>query len=180
MTYPILGYEDTGTWRDLYTGTDPNFGDPENADGALDAAGTPSEPIATRLDGPWGLPYWEGLEDPSSPTGLPFTESPNPSLPNVSVGAEPISGAYEGAFRTHGPVTAWGYEPSGGLWGDQAYGRIMRFPANIPDRYDANGVFVGDYRDELAAAIASNDMPDISDSEVTTMLVNWPHAAGGV
>lgn len=169
---------DTGVWRDLNTGVDPNWGDPENADGALDSAGDPGEPISTRLDGPWGLPWWEGLEDPTSPTGLPFTESPNPTYPNESVGASAISGAYEGAYRTHGPVYAWGLEPSGGLTGDQAIGRIMRFPANIPDRYDPDGVWNVDYMDELAAAIAANDQPIITDAQTTTSLLLWPNVGG--
>jgi hypothetical protein len=168
-------YEDTGTWRDLATGVDPNWGDPENADGALDAAGTPPEPIYTRLEGPWGIPWWDGIEDPTSPTGLPFPESPNPSYPNESVGAAPLPGAYEPAFRTHGPIMQWGHEPSGGLYGDQAIGRIQRFPANIPDRYDPNGIWNIDYRDELAATIAANEQPLITDAETTTNLIQWPN-----
>lgn len=174
MTY----YEDTGTWRDIVTGVDPNWGDPENADGALDSAGTPAEPIHTRLEGPWGAPWWEGLEDPESPTGLPFTESPNPSYPNESVGASPIAGAYEPAYRTHGSVYEWGHEPSGGLYGDQAIGRIMRFPANVPDRYDPYGVWNIDYMDELAATMYANGAPLVTDSEVTTQLINFPHVSG--
>lgn len=164
-----------GTWRDLNTGVNPNWGDPENADGATDQAGDPGAPITTRLEGPYGLPWWEGLEDPDSPIGLPFPESPNPTYANESVGASPISGAYDGAYRTHGPVVAWGHEPSGGIWGDQAIGRIMRFPANIPERYDRNGVWNLDYRDELAASIAANQQPLITDAETTTNLLLWPN-----
>lgn len=173
-----MSYEDTGVWRDLATGVDPMWGNPQDADGALDAAGTPPEPIHTRLDGPWGLPWWDGLEDPTSPTGLPFRESPNPSYPDESIGAKPLPGAYEPAVRTVGPVRAFGHEPSGGLSGDQAVGRIMRFPANIPDRYDPNGVWNLDYRDELAASIAANESPLITEAEATTSLLLWPNVGG--
>lgn len=167
--------EGNGVFRDLSTGVDPQWATPEFADGALDMPGDPGEPVHTRLEGPWGLPWFEGLEDPDSPTGLPFAESPNPSYPNESVGARPIAGAYDGTYRTHGPVYQWGHEASGGLAGDQAVGRIMRFPANIPDRYDPNGVWNLDYRDELAATIAANQQPLITDAEVTTSLMLWPN-----
>jgi hypothetical protein len=52
-------------------------------------------------------------------------------------------------------------------------GRIMRFPANIPERYDANGVNVGDYRDLLAQTLAANSLPNFTDTEVLTNLVQW-------
>jgi hypothetical protein len=66
--------------------------------------------------------------------------------------------------------------PAGIQMGDQMVGRIMRFPANIPDRYDRDGVYTGnDYRDELAALIATGDVPMKSDAEVTTNLVLWPN-----
>jgi hypothetical protein len=168
---PDLDY-DIGTWRDLATGVDPNWSDPENADGALDSAGDPGEPINTRLDGPNGLPWWDGLEDPFIVTGL--TTTADPQYPDEAVGAQPIVGAYEGAYRTRGPVYAWGFEPSGGLNGDQALGRIMRFPANLPDRYDPNGVWNIDYRDELAATLDANDAPDISNATLSTDLLLWP------
>lgn len=171
----MTAYEDTGVWRDLATGVDPTWAWPEDADGATDKAGDPGSPVYTRIEGPYGLPWWEGLEDPTSPIGLPFTESPNPSYPDQSVGAKELPGAYEPAVRTHGPVVAWGHEPSGGLYGDQSIGRIMRFPANIPDRYDRNGVWNLDYRDELAASIANNNAPIITDAETTTDLLQWPN-----
>jgi hypothetical protein len=50
----------------------------------------------------------------------------------------------------------------------------MRFPPNIPERYDRNGVWNIDYRDELAAVIAFGDQPIISEAEVTTSLVLGP------
>lgn len=169
-------YEDTGTWRDIATGVNPEWGDPTEANGATDGITIPGEPIYTRLEGPWGAPWWEGLEDPTSPTGLP-AESPNPTYPNESVGALPLAGAYEPAVRTHGPVRAWGHEASGGLYGDQSIGRIMRFPANIPERYDPNGIWNIDYKDELAATLAANQAPMISDAEVTTNLTQWPNVS---
>lgn len=164
--------EPEGVWRDLNTGINPNFGDPEWADGATDQPGDFGEPITTRLEGPWGLPWFEGIEDPKAVSGL--FSSPNPSYPYEDLGAEPIVGAYEPAVRTLGPVQAWGHEPSGGIYGDQAIGRIQRFPANIPERYDRNGVWNIDYRDELAAVLAYGNQPIVSDAEVTTSLVLGP------
>lgn len=169
---PADEYAGFGVWRDLDTGVDPVFGDPTLADGALDQPGIPMLPVYTRPDGPNNLPWFEGIENPYAETGL--MESPNPTYPQEDVGAQPIVGAYEGAYRTHGPVRAWGMEPSGGWYGDQAFGRIMRFPANIPDRYDPFGVQMPDYRDELAASIAANNEPIISDAEVTTSLLLYP------
>lgn len=165
-------FEGFGVWRDLNTGVNPSWADPTQADGANDGPGIPSEPIVTRIEGPYGLPWFDAQESPFVTTGL--ETSPDPTYPNEDVGRLPIVGAYEGAFRTHGPVRAFGHEVSGGLTGDQALGRIMRFPANIPDRYDANGVDIGDYRDELAAAIAANDAPSISDQMVNTSLLLYP------
>jgi hypothetical protein len=156
----------TGTFRDLATGVDPAWADPENADGATDDAGIPGAEIDTRLDGPYGLPWWDGFEDPFAKTGL--FQSQDLSMADPAVGASPIVGAYEGAFRTRGPVVAFGYE-------DQAVGRIMRFPAIIPERYDADGVFDTDYRDTLAQALINNSMPYVTDAEVTTGLMTWPN-----
>ncbi len=171
-------FEGFGTWRDLHTGVDPVWYDPTLADGATDQAGDPGEPVDTRLEGPWGLPWFEGLENPFTDSGLPLISSMNPTYPEEDVGKLPIVGAYEGAFRTHGPVVAWGLEPSGGLGGDQAIGRIMRFPANIPDRYDPNGVWNVDYRDELAATIAANAQPYVTDDDVTASLLSFPLPSG--
>lgn len=161
-----------GTWRDLHVGVNPQYGDPEWVDGSTDQPGDFGVPIDTRLEGPWGIPWWDAQEDPAAASGL--FSSPNPSYPNEDVGASPIVGAYEPAVRTLGPVQAWGHEPSGGIYGDQALGRIMRFPPNIPERYDRNGVWNIDYRDELAAVIAFGDQPIISEAEVTTSLVLGP------
>lgn len=166
---------EVGTWRDLETGVDPGWLNPEEVDGAFDNPGTPPEPIHTRIEGPWRIPWYDGLEDPFYPTNLPLLSSPNPTYPVEDIGAEPIVGAYDGAYRTLGPVGAWGHEPSGGLGGDQAIGRIMRFPANIPSRYDQNGVFQGDYRDELIATLDYGNPPIVSDAEVTTSLTQWPN-----
>lgn len=165
-------------YRDLDTGVDPQWATPENVDGALDDAGDPGVPITTRLEGPWGLPWIEGLETPNAPTGLLSSPNPLPWSPNEDVGKEALPGAYQGAFRTSGPIRAWGHEPSGGLGGDQAIGRIMRFPANIPDRYDRYGVWNTDYKDELQAAIEMNDQPYVDDAAVTTSLLLWPNVQG--
>jgi hypothetical protein len=165
-------FEDTGVWRDIATGVNPEWATPEWADAALDDPGDPGAPVNTRLDGPWGVPWWDGLEDPTAPTGL--FASPDVQYPNEAVGASPIVGAYEPAVRTSGPVVGWSHEPSGGLGGDQAIGRIMRFPANIPDRYDPSGVWNVDYRDELASVIALNGQGVVTDSEVTTSLLLYP------
>lgn len=161
------------TYRDLATGVNPTWADPQDAVPDFDGAGIPDQPIVTRLEGPWGLPWIEGVEDPTAATGL--MASPNPTYPQEDVGALPIVGAYEPAVRTLGPIQAFGHEPSGGLNGDQAIGRIMRFPANIPDRYDPNGVWNVDYRDELAASLANSSEPIVGDAEVTTQLVLYPN-----
>jgi hypothetical protein len=161
-----------GVWRDLDTGVDPSWFNPEEVDGALDDAGIPKDgPIHTRLEGPWGLPWYEGVEDPAAVTGLFASADPLPWSPFEDVGAKPIVGAYEGAFRTRGPVQAWGHE------GD-AIGRIMRFPANIPERYDGNGIWNIDYRDELAAVDAANQQPYISDAFINTNLILLPSIPG--
>lgn len=168
-----------GTWRDLNTGVNPAWGFPEDADGALDQAGTPAEPVHTRLEGPWGLPWWDGLEDPNWQWDeLGLVASPDPTYPREDIGAAPIVGAYEPAVRTRGPVYKWSHEPSGGIYGDQSIGRIMRFPANIPERYDQNGVWNLDYRDELAGSIAANESPMVSEAEYTTSLLLWPNVQG--
>jgi hypothetical protein len=174
-----------GTWRDLDTGVDPAWGDPESADADLGGYGAatawrklPDEPVTTRLEGPWGLPWYDGLEDPYDSTGL--TSSPNPTAwsPNEDVGAQPIVGAFEGAFRTRGPIMQWGHEVSGGLFGDQAIGRIMRFPANIPERWDPYGVENPDWKDELSAAEYFNSQPYTTDAAITTSLLQWPNVQG--
>lgn len=164
-----------GTWRDLDTGVDPYFYSmyPEYADGALDDPGIPDEPIYTRLEGPWGLPWHEGLEDPLAATGLDSTPNPTIFDGNHDFGAVAIVGAYEGAYRTYGPVQRWSHEPSGGLSGDQAVGRTMRFPANPPERYDTHGVRATDWRDFLTQGVEANEIPYMSDDEVNDSVLYW-------
>jgi len=170
---PADGNPFDGVWRDLETGVNPLYDNPEDAHAANDLPGTPPEPIYTRLEGPWGLPWYDAVEDPYKAIDIPQTNDPLPWSPNEDVGGQARIGAFEGAFRTRGPVRAWGHEPSGGLSGDQALGRIMRFPANIPERYDPYGVFNTDPRDDLAAAMEYGDLPYQSDTGVTMNLLQW-------
>lgn len=163
-----------GTWRDLETGTDPQYHNPEEADGANNGPGIPSAPIYTRLEGPWGLPYWDAVEDPYTRVTVPASPDPLPWSPREDVGAQPQIGAYEGAYRTRGAVQAFSHEPSGGLFGDQNLGLIMRFPANIPDRYDPHGVWNTDIRDDLAASMAVSNLPYQTDEQLTQRLLLWP------
>lgn len=156
------------TWRDL-EGNDPRWDV-----GAPDQPAPPlsSVPIITAIEGPWGLPWLDGLEDPSATTGL-LKPSPDPQIDRPDVGWVMPPGAYRGEYRTLGPVQQFGLEPSGGLSGDQAIGRTMRFPVNVPERYDANGVNVGDYRDLLAGSLAINNAPTFTDENIITDLVQW-------
>ena len=160
-------YNAASTWRDI-EGVDPAWNQPNEPNPPLPR----SEPIVTRFEGPWGVPWIEGLEDPKSPSGL-TAPTVNPGLDTPDVGWDMPPGDYRGEYRTRGPVQAWGHETSGGLWGNQAVGRTMRFPANIPDRYDANGVWVGDYRDSLAAQLIANQTPAFSDVNTIEDLVSW-------
>jgi hypothetical protein len=170
-----------GAWQDLTTGVNPMNSHPEDADGALDAAGTPAEPIVTRIEGGAAmvLPWWDAKEDPAATTGLYASPNPLPWVVAQDEGGHAIVGAYEGAVRTRGPVYQWGHEPSGGLDGDQAIGRILRFPANKPERYDPNGVHNVDYRDELAWAIQTNGAGVVSESEYVRELLVLPNVSGG-
>jgi len=163
-----------GTWRDLETGVNPEWLNPEEANAATDGPGTPKEPIYTRLEGPWGMPWWDSVEDPYGKSPVPLTADPLPWSPNEDVGGEAHVGAYEGAYRTRGPVYQWGHEVSGGLSGDQARGLIMRFPANIPERFDAYGVWNTDIRDDLAASMVNEGLPYATDFAVTEDLLDWP------
>jgi hypothetical protein len=165
-----------GTWRGLQTGVDPMYSNPEWADGATDQPGDPGAPIETPLEGGGGmvLPWFDAHEDPTAATGLYASMNPTPWVLVQDAGGQPVAGAYEPAVKTRGPVYQWGHEPSGGLMGDQAMARIMRFPANKPERYDPNGVQMPSYSDELAAAIATNGMGVITESEYTTELINFP------
>jgi hypothetical protein len=177
MYDPNVPYD--GAWVDLATGVNPEWMTPEEANGANDGPGIPrDEPITTRLEGPWGLPYWDAVEDPYRQVDIPQSATPNAWSPNEDVGGQPRTAAYEGAYRTRGPIQAWGHEPSGGLWGDQAIGRIMRFPANVPERFDAYGVWNTDIRDDLAASMDNQGLPYRGDTEVTTSLLQWPNVWG--
>lgn len=169
-----------GYWRGLSTGTKPEWQWPENADAALDQVPIPVEPIETDLDGfeggPAGsLPWWDASEDPHAGTG--FYASMDPTYPYEDIGGRAIVGAYEPAVRSRGPVypAYTGYEPSGGLGGDQAIGRIMRFPANVPDRSDPynEGVWLGDYHDDLGIAVANNAQGEIPETEYTASILGW-------
>lgn len=162
-----------GAWRDVDTGVNPEWDDPEESNAATDGPRIPLEPIYTRFDGPWGMPWWDAVEDPYGRVDLRPSPDPLPWSPREDVGGLPMVGAYEGAYRTRGPVQAWGHEPSGGLSGDQALGLLMRFPANVPERYDEYGVWNTDIRDDLAGAMAVSDLPYESDAAVTYDLLAW-------
>lgn len=165
-----------GTWRDLEVGVDPEWEMPEEADGANDGPGIPLEPVYTRLEsGTTGLPWWDAVEDPETRIELPQSMTPNAWSPAEDVGSVQRQAAYEGAYRTRGPVRAFGLEPSGGFGGDQAVGRIMRFPANAPDRFDLYGVFNTDPRDELAGAMSVADLPYDTTTTITTDLLQYPN-----
>lgn len=156
--------------RHLVTGVAPAA---QYADAALDQRGTPSAPIEVELPFVPGIPWSEGLEDPTNPTGLATTA--DPALPVPDVGARQIVGAYEGAVRTRGPVTQWSHEASGGLFGDQETGRTMRFAGFEVDRYDADGVIDRSWADELAADIANNGQGQVSEAVMMTSLLMGPN-----
>lgn len=167
-----------GAWRELQTGTKPEWQWPENADAAFDQVPIPSEPITTDLMNYQGgaamvLPWYDAKENPEAQTGM--YSSMNPTYPQQDIGGRSIVGAYEAAVRTRGPVYQWGHEVSGGLWGDQEMGRIMRFPANVPSRYDPYNEYVyqGDYRDELAAAIANNGQGITTENEYVSSILMY-------
>lgn len=169
-----MDYVDDAVFRDI-EGVTPDWTNPNLPNPPIPR----DEPIVTRIEGPWGVPWLDGQEDPFEPSGL-LAPSKNPQIDEPDVGWSMPPGDYQGAFRTKGPVRAWGHEPSGGLWGDQALGRTMRFPVNVPDRYDANGVWVGDYRDQLAYNVAVNKMPSFTDTDAIEDLVTWePPKFGG-
>jgi hypothetical protein len=170
-----------GEWRDLATGVDGMMDNPEWADGATDQPGIPDEPINTRLPAVPGYPWYEPQEDPYTLTPITISPNPAPWTPDegsAESGMLPIVADYDPAYRTSGPIQAWGHEVSGGLSGDQAIGRIMRFPANIPERYDPYGVFNTDVRDDLSGAMAVSNMEYQDDAAVTTDLLQWPNVWG--
>lgn len=171
-----------GAWRGLPTGTKDESRWPENADAAFDQVPIPPGPIEGdfgALEGGGGsvLPWWDASENPYAPTG--FYASMDPTYPYEDRGGLPIVGAYEPAVRTVGPARPWGYEVGGGLGGDQALGRIMRFPANVPmrdDPYD-EGVWLGDVHDELSIAVANNSQDQVTEEAYTASLLG--HWTGG-
>jgi hypothetical protein len=162
------------TWREL-EGENP---EPGNSGDYPEPPIPHDSPVVTPMigdNGPWGFPWLDGLEDPTAqPVNLLL--SPDPQIDTWTgqdVGGVIGPGPYRGEYRTQGPVRAWGLEASGGWAGDQAIGRIMRFPANIPERYDANGVYVGDYRDILATTQLLNNYPTFTETESIDDLVQW-------
>ncbi len=163
-----------GRWLDIHTGVD--VATPENMSPAWDQPGIPTDgPIDTRFEGPWGMPEWDGLEDPFNYLeDVSVSPNPQPWSPNEDVGRKADLGAYEGAFRTRGGVQPWGHEASGGWDGDQNLGLIMRFPSNIPERFDAYGIWNTDTRDDIAAALNHLELDYVSDRDVTQSLLNWP------
>lgn len=166
-----------GTWRGLPTGVNVMYDNPELADGATDQPGDTGAPIETEITGGAAmvLPWFDALEDPDQDPGLFHVDINSTSYHDSQIaGAMPIVGAYEPAVKTRGPVRQWGHEVSGGLTGDQEMARIMRFPANIPERYDPNGVWNIDYADELAEAIASNGYGTVTEQDYTTQLLLLP------
>lgn len=116
-----------------------------------------------------GFPWPDVQEDPDHYAGVPITLDPMMDTPDL--GNSEIVGAWDGTFGTNGPVVQWGYEVSGGLDGDQAMGRVMRFQNMGPERYSANGVQEPSYADELAARIASNGQGQVTDNEIMTNLL---------
>ena len=139
------------------------------ADGAVDAPGTPD--VNVLAQGPWpatGQPWLDVMEDPYAP-GLPFA-SPDPAYPRPDVGALPIVGAYDGTYKTEGPVTGFGEE-------QQAVGRVQRFGNNGPDRSPGRGegsVMDGpSYADELAAALAATGQGPTSDADLYSNLLMY-------
>lgn len=146
--------------RGLATGAARDTGHADMGDAKLLTA-----PQDILLDsGPGDTRWIEGLEDPSATVNAP--PSHDPQLPRPDIGAMPEQGAYEGAFRSVGPVRAWGYE-------DQALGRIMRFPVETPESWSANGVSSPAYLDEIAAALASNGRGQVTREEYTTSILTF-------
>lgn len=167
-----------GTIRGLNTGVHDESAWPENADAAFDQTPIPEVPWElpeSPLEGGSAmmLPWFDALEDPTAGTGM--YASMDPTYPQQDIGGKGIVGAYEAAVRTRGPVYQFGHEVSGGLHGDQELGRIMRFPANVPSRHDptSDPVWMGDYRDELASAIANNAHGYTTESEYTASLLSY-------
>jgi hypothetical protein len=167
-----------GAVRELSTGVHDERAWPENVTAGLDQTPIPEVPWDLPESGLEGgaamvLPWFDAQEDPVARTGM--YASMDPTYPQQDIGGKSIVGAYEAAVRTQGPVYQWGHEVSGGLHGDQAEGRIMRFPANVPSRHDpmSDPVWQGDYRDELASAITNNAQGYTTESEYTASLLSY-------
>lgn len=161
-----------GVMRYLHTGVsrEPNPIDESTPD--LFESWIPDLPEDTVL--PNLTPWFDGHEDPNEkPFDMPFIESPDPHYVDWSVGGMIPPGAYDGSYYTRGPVSYGlsGMDESGGLGGDQALGRRMKFDPYVPERYDVNGIETPSYADELAAAIAANGYGQVSDAEMTSSLL---------
>lgn len=163
---PAATWQDA-VYRELATGVP--LADTEGGGDEYGQSGIPDGPITTILPNQTGVPWVEGLEAPESAPSLPWTA--DPQYEDFTTGAMPAPGAYEGSFRTSGPVVGFGHEVSGGPYGDQALGRRQKFSPYIPERYDRNGVQMPSYADELAAALAYNGQGQVSESEYTTDLL---------
>lgn len=164
MAAGVMRYLHTGVSKELNTLDEST---PDLADGYLPAL--PEDTILPNLS-----PWYDGHEDPYAyPAEMPFLQSPDPQYADVSVGAAMPVGAYDGTYYTRGPVSFGlsGMDESGGLSGDQALGRRMKFEPYIPERYDVDGITTPSYADELAAAIAANGQGQVSDAEMTTSLL---------
>jgi hypothetical protein len=137
---------------------------------SLDQAGIPAASEELFLPAA-GFPWGDSLEDPEAVYDPQIRFSQDPTVFDPTAGNAQIVGAFDGAYETRGPVVPFGYEVSGGLAGDQAYGRTMRFANNGPERYDPNGVQFPDWADELAASLYYNGQGFVSENESTTNLI---------
>lgn len=155
-------------WRE-FTGAPQNVA-AWDATPSLDQAGIPTVVEQVFLPAQ-GFPWGDALEDPAAVYDTHIGMSADPVVFDPSGGNLAIVGAYDGAYSTQGPVVPFGYEVSGGLSGDQAYGRTMRFANNGPERYDPNGVQFPSWADELAANLAYNGMGMATDAEFTSNLM---------
>lgn len=151
-------------WRGLL-GDNPNDANASQADGPI-----PPHVDYVFVPTPTGFPWGDVQEDPDAMySGIDYTNDVQIDVPDV--GNQQIAGAWDGAYATKGPIVPWGYEVSGGLDGDQALGRTMRFQNMGPERYAANGVQEPSWADELAARLAYNGMGQVTEAEYTTSLL---------
>lgn len=150
-------------WRGLEIGADadtPNVG-PDSIPRHIEDTFLPAQ----------GFPWGEVLENPDEAYDPQIQLTAYPQMDVPDLGVRNIVGAWDGVYGERGPVVPFGYEVSGGLSGDQALGRIMRFQNLGPERYDVNGVQEPSYADELAARLAANGQGQVSDAEFTTSLL---------